>query len=70
MDSGVVDPIHSFTRNTPLTLGTYLNLKVLGKVLKGFIEGSRGVKQVFFQGYNLDESEAAKIRSAHGVVEA
>lgn len=70
VDSGVVDPIHSFTRNTPLTLGTYLNLKVLGKVLKGFIEGSRGVKQVFFQGYNLDESEAAKIKSAHGVVEA
>ena len=68
VDSGVVDGIASFSRNTILTLGTYTNLNVLGKLVKGYWDGTRGLKQAFFQGYNLDEKEAAEVLKSHGVV--
>jgi len=67
VDVGVVDGISSFGRNTPLTMGTYSNLKALVKVMRGYMEGGMGLKQAFFQGYNLDEKEAAKVKLANGL---
>ena len=67
VDAGVVDGLHSFTRNAPLTVGTYGNIHALVKVFRGFFEGSRGLKQAFFQGYNLDEKKAAEVLKANGV---
>jgi len=67
VDVGVVDGVASFSRNTPLTLGTYGNFKALYKVMRGYLEGSRGLKQAFFQGYNLDAKSAAAVKKANGV---
>jgi hypothetical protein len=66
-DVGVVDGLHSWFRNAPLTLGTYGNVNALVKVVRGYLEGGRGLKQAFFQGYNLDAAEAAQIKKANGV---
>ena len=67
VDAGVVDGLHSWFRNAPLTLGTYGNVNALVKVVKGYFEGSRGLKQAFFQGYNLDEKNADAVRKANGL---
>ena len=67
MDNGVVDGIYSFFRNAPLTIGTYGNTNALVKVVKGYFEGSRCLKQAFFQGYNLDEKDAADVKKANGL---
>jgi len=67
VDAGVVDGLHSWFRNAPLTLGTYGNLNALVKVVKGYFEGGRGLKQAFFQGYNLDEKEAKEFLKANGL---
>jgi hypothetical protein len=69
-DAGVVDGVASFTRNAPLTLGTYGNINSLIKVVRGFWEGSKSLKQAFFLGYNLDEKEAERVKEANGVGKA
>lgn len=68
MDVGVVDGLHSWKRNAPLTAGTYGNMKAFAKLVYGWFEGSRGLKQAFFQGYNLDEKDAARVKQENGVI--
>ena len=63
----MVDGLHSWFRNAPLTLGTYGNIHALTKVVRGYLEGSRGLKQAFFQGYNLDPAKAAEVKKANGI---
>lgn len=63
----MVDGLWSFTRNAPLTLGTYGNLNTFVKIIQGYFEGSKGLKQAFFQGYNMDEKEAEKVKKENGL---
>ena len=61
VDFPIFDPIASFRFNAPLMLGTYTNLWALHKVAGGFMRGSDGIRQAFFEALYLDEQESARV---------
>lgn len=73
VDVPIFDPISGFTKNSILTMGTYLNVPALVNLVRGFGKGFvtrtpwMGLKELFFKGYHLSKEEEESVKKREGV---